>query len=68
MSFKCTFKLEEVDKQPASMTITMTMEEWEHLNEHLRDHPHWVGNELRSAIRDMIRQAREHFVATGGTT
>lgn len=68
MSFKCAFKLEEMDKQPASMNITMTMEEWTHLADHLREHPHWIGNELRSVIHDMIRQAREHFVATGGTT
>ena len=65
MSFKCIFKLEEVNKQPASMNITMTMEEWTHLADHLRQNPHWVGNELAAAICHLLNQAREHLTAEG---
>ena len=65
MAIKATFHLEgeQLAKLPATMTITMTIEEWRHLNGHLLDHPHWVGNSLRGAIRQLLTKADEKYVA-----
>lgn len=59
MSARGTFRLDDVDKVTATLTITMTVGEWRDVRGSLTSqHPQWkVGN----LIDDMVRAAERQF-------
>lgn len=56
---KISYKLNGVEKLNASMTITMSVGQWEELRQQLDNkYPSW---KLSSAIGNLVRRAKEHF-------
>jgi hypothetical protein len=61
MAVKATFKLANPDALVASMSISMTLEEWKRVRESLPDTwPHW---QLKGAITDLVMEAEKVFYA-----
>jgi hypothetical protein len=56
---KARFELKEPDKMEATLSVTMTLENWKELKEQLSDkYPAW---QFGGFISDMVRQAEETF-------
>lgn len=56
---KIGYKLNGVKKLSATMTITMSVGQWEELRQQLNNkYPSW---KLSSAIGDVVRRAETHF-------
>ncbi len=60
---KAIFQIDKPEKVQATMSITMTIEEWEKLRDQLtQSFPSWW---LGEAIRDILVKAKEVFFTDG---
>ena len=53
------FKLENPKAIEATLTLTLTLEQWERLREQLEYN--WPGSDLRNVITDLLAQARKVY-------
>lgn len=59
---RATFRLEDVPAIQATMSITMSLEEWGRLRKLLQDQP-WPASRLSSAIVTLLMDAEKKFNA-----
>lgn len=61
---KASYKIDLPKLATATLTITMTVEDWIYLRDRLNEHPqphNWAMGNLRNAINETISGAEKHF-------
>lgn len=55
------FKLDKVDDLPATITLTASVSFWKEAADKLKDVDGYGAWQIKAAIRELVRQAEEHF-------